>query len=338
MLPFTDARPCGLRARSLKLDMDSRLTKSLLSLVSVAERGLSCEFNDARQKFQECERQLEQGVVAMTEYPYSLHHWLRRSMELGDGERVESVIEHIPKMELLRPSFRTRTSNMRCGTCPSLGDQIVYDTIKSEFDQAYAVPFDGSTPDSETYTKMDGVLCFVLEKLALVDPDTFDEVMTYVSNIALIDSGFINAGTTFQAFGRLYLACLRDRQDWTAYLEHVVHESAHHHLFAIWSQNSIVTNESTGYFKSPLRAEPRPLSAIYHAMFVLGRTIHTLNLFKETEHCKEIAAMRTQYNNAKNPASFEKKFIDAAEVIDKHAELTAIGKSLFVSTRELVSL
>jgi len=337
MYKLTNALPCGERAKVLKTDMDRRLVSSLLSLLGVAERSFACDFPDARIALEHLRTSIATGVL-LAEYAYALHHRLRSEMEAQNAEAVYLAISKIPTIKFFRDEHHSRITAMECECFSSFAESLVFETISSEYNNTYEYSFDGKKPESQNFQQTKSVLDEVLRRIRYLDQPTLEEFRFYVANLSLFRSGFINAGTTFQAFGRLYLACLRTDQDWTTYLEHVVHETAHHHLFAVWSQHSMIENEADGFYKSPLRIEPRPLSGIFHAMFVLGRTIRAINIFKQSEYAKEVSTMRTQYNNAKNPASFERKFVDAATVIETHAILTPIGQAIFASTREMVSL
>lgn len=179
----------------------------------------------------------------------------------------------------------------------------------------------------------------VLQKLSVVDPETFKEFRALISDVGIMNSELVNAGTCLPAFGMISLRTLRAEQNWTAYLEHLVHESAHHYLYAVWTTEDLILNEDTARYKSPLRTEPRPLSGIYHAMFVLARTIRAIRLFQRCgEYGPEIRHVATQYNNAKNPASFEDKFCEAAEVIEQNAALSSLGGSIYGSCRQMINL
>jgi len=80
------------------------------------------------------------------------------------------------------------------------------------------------------------------------------------------------------------------------------------------------------------------MSGIFHAMFVLARTIRLMRRFRAVP-CdrREIESMSTGYNQAKNPATLEEKFEDALQTIERNATLTDFGAEILASCCRMVS-
>ena len=69
-----------------------------------------------------------------------------------------------------------------------------------------------------------------------------------------------------------------DAQHWSRLAEHIIHEAAHNLLYQLWYQEPIITSDD-GVFYTPFRKDERPISGVYHAMFVLARTIYGLTIY-----------------------------------------------------------
>ena len=114
--------------------------------------------------------------------------------------------------------------------------------------------------------------------------------------------------------------------------ETLVHESAHGLLFALSCDERRVLNPSSERHASPLRTDPRPLDGIYHAVFVLARMFSFVKAV--AEHPKTKDAMR---NEAKTlMAQRRKNFLDGYAVLEKHARLTQVGRTLIDDAYERV--
>lgn len=176
----------------------------------------------------------------------------------------------------------------------------------------------------------------VLEQIRCIDRATYEEMVGLVAEIGVMASDSLNAGSSFPLFGLIYLNTLRPSESAIHYLEHFVHETAHHLLFAIGTIDPILTPNAC-LFKSPLRNEPRPLSAVFHQMFVLSRVIRIWSIFQRTDAFgDEIFKPFTSYQNDHDGTNFVEKFEIAAETISKHAELTPVGRRLFAAANEMV--
>ena len=124
-------------------------------------------------------------------------------------------------------------------------------------------------------------------------------------------------------------------QDWTAYFEHVVHEGAHHALFALMGSHRLFAEgQENGKYTSPFRSEPRPLDAIYHAAFVLSRLCDALEVAGLGAFIRTYS--RTAKYNYDNPKGIPAQFYDAYGVLAEHARLTAEGNQVLASAKAVV--
>lgn len=177
-----------------------------------------------------------------------------------------------------------------------------------------------------------------IEILRQADQELFSETEYVVNEIRLFDSNYLRAGTNFNTLGLIYVGTLSADDDVSRYIEHIVHESAHNVLYAHWTTDPIFHNHTDQLFYTPFRKDHRPLSAIFHAMFVLCRTLYAFNTISiHTPEALDFRSIRTNYNEQGNATPFTEKFAQTSEVIHKEADLTDYGKSIFDSCVSLVN-
>lgn len=175
-----------------------------------------------------------------------------------------------------------------------------------------------------------------LRRLKAVDPDSWREMMIYVSDVFVVHSMTMNASTSVCALGIIRISHLKPEQSWGRYFENLVHETAHQHLNHIFLVDKLIENEDSGLYSSPLRREPRPLSGILHALFVLARTIRAQNrLISHPSYDAVRDQINSAYNNSGNTASFEVKLNDCWVTLSQHARLTATGKRLVSNAMDM---
>lgn len=183
--------------------------------------------------------------------------------------------------------------------------------------------------------RSEDALRVALGRIDSLVPEYFRELQECVTNIFVIRTDCMNAGSSFLTYGVIFLKELQEGQDWSAYFEHVIHESAHHALFAIMACHRLfLEGQSDGKYASPFRSEPRPLDAIYHAAFVLSRLCDALEVAGLGAFIRTYA--RTARYNHENPKPIPAQFYDAYGVLMEHARLTRDGRELLESARAVV--
>jgi HEXXH motif-containing protein len=105
------------------------------------------------------------------------------------------------------------------------------------------------------------------------------------------------------------------------FLETLVHETSHLHLFTIMDCNIIILNDEYDLYASPLRADKRPMLGVFHAVFVLSRMVRILhrycNMYPENLEAKKILKKR------------EKSLQEGISTVSTQAQLSKEGKMLF---------
>jgi hypothetical protein len=214
--------------------------------------------------------------------------------------------------------------------------ELYFDACDDSFLNTYGIHFDGENNSPEEYAQARAALRQALEKMEATAPEIYGEFNTLISDVMALHSPTMNAATSICALGIIRVSQLRTGQTWTRYLENLVHEAAHHHLNYVLFSDPVILNEDSGRYSSPLRREKRPLSGIYHAMFVLARTMYMIRVLqKHPDFDPETDSIASAYNNAGNSSSFEQKFQDCWTVLKDHAKLTTVGMKLMESSREM---
>ncbi|NVJ64767.1 MAG: hypothetical protein HWD84_11155 [Flavobacteriaceae bacterium] len=313
--------------------MDIQLLSSFRYLLETAYNKLNIADNRLLCGLQILEEDLSKNYKIHPEV-YGAHWQLMLAMKKNNVSRILYIIDNF--------TFPESTNSYSIGIFPQpdtgiVNEQLIRDTLDQQHLQAYGSSIDATSPSIELVQSSSELINNVFKRIQQVLPDVAAEIETYITKISLIDSKELSAGTSFPVFGLMYLHYIKDYQNWTAYLEHLVHEAAHHHLFAVIATENVFERDSEKKFYSPLRLEPRPMSAIFHQMFVLSRVIYVVSEFQKAyPESIELKSVNTAYKNKTDDPSFQKKFFMAADTIAKNACLTQTGDLLFHQCCKLV--
>ncbi|MBD2816440.1 hypothetical protein ID850_17225 [Xenorhabdus sp. Flor] len=163
-----------------------------------------------------------------------------------------------------------------------------------------------------------------LNLLKEFDIDSYKECLAFIDTIYLTGSTkgyYIRSGCSFNLWGLVFLYA-ESQNTVPYYIEHIVHECAHHALNIINADDCIVENDPNERFRAPFRKDARPMIGIFHALFVLCRISQSLQKFVhyyDGEYNKEFAERLTISIS---------KYHDALSIVEKHARLTSIGENI----------
>lgn len=129
-----------------------------------------------------------------------------------------------------------------------------------------------------------------LDLLKTLDPSLFLEMKSYVSRIKFFSSDALNSVTSPRYFGAIYMRLPFTEEDpETFFLDTLVHETSHLHLFAIIDRNILILNDEQDLYSSPLKKDKRPMVGVFHAVFVLARMVRILRRYCNAYPNKEAA-------------------------------------------------
>lgn len=329
-----DGLPNAELARRIVAGNDERLIASLHYLYGVAAGVVTEPVAGPERALDRAKAECRSGM-RLRGVAYVLHNELVEAMRGQDIARVCTLLRAAGSLRYTTGESDIRPLQVEHDSeCAE--DALYLRTMRRENEHEYAKPFEVCPPQGDERAAVEDVK-EVLRRLRAVDPVTAAEFDAMVTDVVIMSSGVINGGTSFKAFGYLLLRQRQFRPDWTNYLETLVHEAAHLYLYCLWSIDPIITADGGRLYRSPLRSEPRPLSGIFHAMFVLARIIRSLSRFaQDPRYAADVSTMSTAYNNARNSAPLRQKFEDAFAVVAENAELSPLGARLLDGCRAMV--
>lgn len=170
---------------------------------------------------------------------------------------------------------------------------------------------------------------YVLEaekKIALADPDLWNEYETYVTGVKFFSGRVMEGATSPRFFGHIYLRLAYPSEDPILfYFEHLIHEVSHLHLFAMMGEDPMVLNSDTELFTSPIRVDKRPMMGIFHAAFVLARILRSLKTYSSINHVE-----------TSHFEKIEASFDDCLKTIGEHGRLTDAGRMVYESMQSCI--
>jgi hypothetical protein len=168
------------------------------------------------------------------------------------------------------------------------------------------------------------------EQIKQIDVEFYQELESYVTRVKLFNGKALKAATSASIFGAIYLKLPPVNESPQAYFaDHIIHETSHLHLDILLAFDKIVLNENKEKFDAPIRIDPRPMTGIFHATFVLSRMVRLFQrLVKDTQEIEYIKRLDI----------FKRQFDNGFETIEKNAKLTENGyriKNSFIKTSEM---
>jgi hypothetical protein len=156
--------------------------------------------------------------------------------------------------------------------------------------------------------------------MAFLDPDFFWEYETYISSLKLFSGRVIGGVTSPRFFGNIFLRLpYPDEDPLLYYVEQLVHETSHLHLYVLMGEDPLILNEASERYPSPIRTDLRPMSGLFHAAFVLSRILRVFRKWEENEKADGVIEKTAKH------------FCDACHTIRQHAKLSDQGALIFES-------
>lgn len=331
MLKITNCLPSGARDQELKSILDLKLMDNLLYLLRVADE-VFCKYDQVIDFFEEMKTVVNNKEKHLRGTLFALNSQLEYLLSSNEVNEAEAFLD---KLELIDYSTAQINVNKYLdGEYSDLEKRSFQNVMKREYDNTYSCKYDAAYP-SKLKDLED--ISLAIKAIKDVDFESYKEIRALVSDVFLISSNNIHAGSSFKTFGTILLRELKENQNWTTYYEHIIHEAAHLHLYSVWANHSIIENDNQELYSSPVRKEGRPLSGIYHAMFVLSRIIRSISRFRKNKKYEDYHDNFTAEYNNESGISIEDKFYDTCKTIEKYAQLTDIGQAIFSSCKSTVS-
>jgi hypothetical protein len=163
----------------------------------------------------------------------------------------------------------------------------------------------------------------VLDLIKEADTDFYKEFETLVTRIKIFNGKGLSGSSSASVFGVIYTNLPpKNENSIVHFAEHIIHEASHLSLEVLHGFDTLITNNPSDTYKSPIRTDPRPMIGVFHATFVLARLIR---LFKR---------LKQQSGSNIYDEKLEKfifQFDEGFDTISKHALFTLNGRNIFDS-------
>jgi HEXXH motif-containing protein len=301
-----------------------------------AEAKLSKEYSAAKQ----CVDLLGQDILhgrSLGYQVYAVHSHLHRLMSGGAAQATDELLSCLSIRDSFGAASPVQVIPFPESSDSSLLNRCLRETLKAEHEATYGSAFDLTVPTIAEQERAKAVVSHAFRQLSSSDPSSAAEIVSLCPCVAIMHSQVVTAGSSFMTFGLIYMRAELATAHWRSFLEDLLHECAHHVLFAIWSESSPVDRDGDRLFSSPLRPEPRPLSALFHQMFVLARLVRARRQLET--HFGPHPTSDTSYRAGPLVArSYPDLFREAWTVVDGAREfLTPFGEQLLDSCNELAN-
>ncbi|MGE0715448.1 MAG: HEXXH motif-containing putative peptide modification protein [Alphaproteobacteria bacterium] len=175
--------------------------------------------------------------------------------------------------------------------------------------------------------------------LALLDegaPGFAGEVRALIRQVVLAGTGddpalSFDGATTYMLWGSTLLNA-DHHPTRLALAEALVHESAHALLFGFTLGTPLVDNPTEELFKSPLRADPRPMDGIVHATYVAARIVAAMDALLASGLLSDEERIAAEAS----AAAHRRAFAGGVAVVDSDARLTTVGAAAFDPARSFM--
>jgi hypothetical protein len=134
--------------------------------------------------------------------------------------------------------------------------------------------------------------------------------------------------TSFLVWGASFINIDFYRTRWDA-VQFLVHEITHGLLFGLSFDEPLVLNAPEESYRSPLRADPRPMDGVFHAALVCGR----LADFNQAWLDSGLAKGADRESSRRAVADNLRFFRDGVDVINKHGKLSEQARQLVERSR-----
>jgi len=177
--------------------------------------------------------------------------------------------------------------------------------------------------------------CVLLDSAA---SELVEEIRRLVRDIVFVASEprsgelVFHGASTFYLWGALFLN-VRRHPDRVSMAEGLTHEAAHSLLLGYTLGASLVENDPSERFPSPLREALRPMDGIVHATYVLARMHYCIERLLTSE------ALTNFERNQLEAAKIRRRtdYLDGLKIVASHARFTDLGRAIFAGAQNYMS-
>jgi len=318
-------KPDRIRAMAVDSRMRQRLAESLRELARQAQGTLDIPFEALAAA---CRRIADSPAAPSV---FGAYCELVFALQSGELDTAQELFAEIAHYEPGPPGIHIQIFSDPQVDKASQRHERLFDTDPEQ-------PFAIRPPRPEIAQACRLRIDAALDLMATADSQAFDELEVILKEIVLAvgedtpGAMVFDGASSFMLFG----AILLNAQGHATVLETVealVHESSHNLLFGLCADGALIDNDDEERFDSPLRIDQRPMDGIVHATFVLARMHQAIQRLLDSgrltpDQCREAAGML---------ASSARNYVKGWEVIQRHARLTPLGKTVMAGAQAHMS-
>jgi hypothetical protein len=313
------ALPCAKRAFFLKRRIDRNLIQSLDQVISVCYEEGWCDFSSLLSKIPQHTSDLK-----LSPFLYTIYNKLLEAGETEDRDSAEKLLQTLKTIPVY---IKDQILNYQD---PSITELLWKEVEWISFRE---IPEGGqlSPCDSALWQSGQELVKDALEVMAEGAPQVYEELKNLVNMIILVDSERFIGGSSFDIQGCILLK-VAPQYPLLEIVDILVHEAAHQYIFLLSTLDPLCLNDRNKLYPSPLRKDPRPIMGNFHAIFVLGRFIYTLNFLRDSSYAERLGACKLK----EKIDLYKEKISLALPCFYEHAHLTALGARLIGSVESML--
>lgn len=317
--------PSSERARRLDQHMRSRLARSLEYIAGQVAGPYGFD-SDRLQRFLDC---LRSGPVAPQ--VFATYCDLVVAIESDRPDEALTLLEQLSAAE-----NHTGGPQVLALGDPAQDEVAARYVRMTNSDPSY--PFEFNPPPAQAQAQATQLIADALALLDRAYPELAGEIRALLREIVLAVGPDDSAANDFDGASAFMLwgAILLNARHRTTVLDMVqvlAHESAHNLLFGMSADEALVLNDDDSRYQSPLRADPRPMDGIVHAVYVTARMHHAVVALKQAGVLSPAEALIADAALVQH----QQNFWSGMEAVDSHAQFTATGRAIMDAARAYMS-
>lgn len=349
MQPLFCPLPCRERAALLNKNLKIKLQESLEHLVEVNKNALGDYYSTWKKSLSKI-----QTDKKISSFYYSLNSLLAhesiKSIK-GSLHNIPSIAQYIHAL-LEEASWNQDLTdgNLRFSSFDENRSPINPSTIQRKY-ILFDLPSDANihAPDDTSIAEIKKLVNDAMHLIQATSEEYHQEMLELLSEILILQSEFLKAGSSFDLFGLIYINAHNAKQSLINMADLLIHETAHYYLYGLSVDDPLVLNDYNERYFSPIKGRNRPMIGIYHAAFVLFRVLKFLSLLSLNSstaklqnsllrnddsnvfsnvylaHHKEITELNTKYSAIVS---------ESLETVMKFGQLTELGEKLIKATEQ----
>lgn len=302
--------PSQQNAQNLEAFFRKKLQISMIEIIDCCENLISTETT----------KHLKNNIRTLCQHNtvspflYGINRCLITAIEKDNVTIAIEFLQILQKLSFIQKSFKLTSSDLLENKDLK---QIYYDSDPMRIHDNHNTP----TISPEILQNFERAI-FLLKNYL---PDLYTEHLIFNKIFLLFTKGSTSQGSSFNTFGLSIFQTNIFEMTSIEVLEAILHETAHHYLYTVFAIDPLVLNHSDQKYINPFRTDPRPMTGIYHAFFVLARICLALQTL--IRNCSVLTPKESAAANSLHTKNHH-MYKECQKIISQHAILTENGKTL----------